>query len=97
MTLCKKWCRKNPSFNHIKTFICIAWEHDYDSGRNKLDAKSNDCIMVGYYEKYKSYRLFDLVKQEVFIRRNMISVEKSSGINFLNSSSNYIVIPLILL
>ena len=41
-----KWCGKKP----------------LDDYKKKLDGKSHACIMMGYYEESKSYRLFDLVK-----------------------------------
>ena len=43
--------------------------------------------MMGYSKESKSYRLFDPVKYQIIIRRNVISDEKYSGIKLLNSSS----------
>jgi hypothetical protein len=53
---------------------------------NKLDAKTHAYIMMGYSEKYKSYRLFDLVKRQIIIIRNVFFDENSLGINLLNDS-----------
>ena len=48
VTLVEKWCGKNPSVNHLRTFGCVAWEHISNQCRNKLDAKSHACIMMRY-------------------------------------------------
>ena len=72
MTLVKKWCGKNPSVGHLRTFGGVAWEHMYDSYRNKLDGKSHACIMMGYSKESNVYWLFDPVKQQIIIRRNVI-------------------------
>ena len=86
MTPVEKWCRKKPSINHLRTFGCVAWAHISNDYRKKLDAKSYACIMMGYYSK--SYQLFDLVKQHIMIRRNVIFDEKTLGIKLSNSSSS---------
>jgi hypothetical protein len=55
----EQWCGINPSVVHVNIFGCVAWAHILDYCRNKLDAKSHDCIMMGYFEDSKAYRLFD--------------------------------------
>jgi hypothetical protein len=32
-------------------FGCVAWDHIFYDFRKKLDAKSHDCIMMGYFEE----------------------------------------------
>lgn len=54
----------------------------------KLDVKSHVCIMMGYSKESKAYRLFDPIKQQIIIKRNMIFSEKSIGIKLLKSSSH---------
>jgi hypothetical protein len=84
----KKWCGKNPLVCHLRTFRCIAWAHISNACRKRLDDKSHACIMMGYSKESKAYRLFDPIKQQITIKRNMIFDEKSLGIKLLNSSSN---------
>lgn len=86
MTLVGKWCGKNPLVDHLRISKCISWEHIFDAYIKKLDVKSHACIMMVYSEESESYRLFDLVKQKIIIKRNMIFDEKSSGIKLLNPS-----------
>ena len=87
MTIFKKWCGKKPSIGHVRTFIFFSWENISNAHRKKLDAKSHVCIMMGYSKESKSYRLFDLVKQQIIINRNVIFDDNSSRIKLLNSSS----------
>jgi hypothetical protein len=87
MTPLEKWSGRKPSVRHLKMFGCIAWAHIPNDKRKKLDAKSHACIMVGYSNESKSYRLFDLVKQEVICRRDVVFDEKTLGVSLLNSSS----------
>lgn len=44
--------------------------------------------MMGYFEESKSYKLFDPIKQQIIIKRNVIFDEKILGIKLLNSSSS---------
>jgi hypothetical protein len=68
-------------------WMCFPWDHIPDDCRKKLDLKSHACIMMGYSEESKSYRLFDLVKWKIIIKCNVWFDEKSSSIKLLNSSS----------
>ena len=86
MTPIKQWCGNKHSVDQLRTFKCIAWEHIYDSCRNKMDAKSHTCLMMGYYDESKAYWLFDPIKKQIIIRRNMILNDNYLGIKFLNSS-----------
>jgi hypothetical protein len=58
----EKFTRRKPSIRHPKTFGCIAWAHALDIKRKRMDVKSHVCIMVGYFDEFKSYRLFDIIK-----------------------------------
>lgn len=62
VTPIKKWCAKKPLVDHLEMFVCIAWAHISNDCRKKLDAKNHVCIMIGYSEEFKAYRLFDLLK-----------------------------------
>ena len=39
--------------------------------RHKLDSKCKKCILLGYGEKTKGYRLYDPVKKKVFYSRDV--------------------------
>ena len=87
MTPIEKWCGNKPLFSHLRMFWCDFWEHISDVYIKKLDAKSHAYIMMGYSKESKAYQLFDPVKQQIIIRRNVIFDGKSSCLKLLNSSS----------
>ena len=55
MTLIEKWQGRKLYFKHLKTFGCVAWKDMSDNYINKLDAKSDACIMMGYFDESKAY------------------------------------------
>lgn len=74
------------SFNlHLETFEGIAWVCIPYDKRKKLDVKNNSCIMMGYYEESKHYRLLDPIKQEIIYRRDAIFDKKTTIITMLKS------------
>ena len=85
MTPIEKWCGKKPLVGHLRTFRCVAWARISDSSWNNIYSKSHACIMMGYSKESKSYEMFDPVKKQIIIRRNVIFNEKSSGNKLLNS------------
>jgi hypothetical protein len=44
--------------------------------------------MMGFYEDLIAYKLFDLVKQEIIYRRDVVLDEKALSLTLLNSSSS---------
>jgi hypothetical protein len=67
VTLAKKWSGRNPQ--DILEPLDALWAHIPNDRRKKLDAKSHACIMMGYFEESKAYRLFDLIKQEIIYQK----------------------------
>ena len=51
MTPYEAWYEKRPNANHFKVFGCLAYAHIPNQNRQKLDAKSEPCIFVGYSEE----------------------------------------------
>ena len=56
---------------HLRVFGCDAFAHVPKDERGKLDSKSNKCILLGYGEKRKGYRLFDPGKEKVIYSRDV--------------------------
>ena len=61
-----------PNVSNLRTFGCICYSHISKDERQKLDAKSVKCILLGYGIHVKGYRLFDLEKRKVFYSRDVI-------------------------
>ena len=53
------WSGRKPTVSHFRIFGCKAYAHIPDERRSKLERKSEKCIMVGYSEESKGYRLYN--------------------------------------
>jgi hypothetical protein len=53
------WTNRAPNISHLRPFGCDAYAHVHPSLRRKLDSKARACIMLGYYEGTRSYRLLE--------------------------------------
>lgn len=74
----ESWYGKKPNISHFKVFGARAFAHVPDQNRQKLDAKAQKCIFVGYAEGRKAYRLWNPVTQKIVISRDVIVEEKGS-------------------
>lgn len=54
-----------PDVSHMRVFGCNAYVRVLDKNRKKLDSKSKRCMMLGYSEGRKGYRLWDPASQSV--------------------------------
>ena len=57
MTPEEAWSGKRPNVSHLRVFGCIAYAKVPDARRTKLDAKAIKCLLLGYCEGTKAYRL----------------------------------------
>jgi ATP-binding cassette subfamily B (MDR/TAP) protein 1 len=51
------WSGKTPDLSHIRVFGCAAYAHQVEG---KLDPRATKCVMLGYPEGVKGYRLWVL-------------------------------------
>jgi hypothetical protein len=63
------WTGKKPSVSHIRVFGCDAFMHVKDSDRSKLDDKSIECVMIGYSDYYRGYKLYGIKSRKVYYSR----------------------------
>ena len=59
MTPFEAWTKKKPSVSHLRVFACAAYAHIPKDERGKLDHKARKCILVGFGEETKGYRLYN--------------------------------------
>ena len=71
--------KKAPDVSHIRVFGCQAYAHINKSERKKLDMKSKQCLLMGYGEGVKGYRLYDPEKKKIFFSRDVIFNEAKSS------------------
>ena len=55
----EKYYGKKPDLSHTRIFGAIAYVHIPDVKRQKLDPKSEKCILVGYSLEQKGYKCYN--------------------------------------
>lgn len=81
------WSKKKPDLKLLRVFGSKAMAHIPKEKRQKLDPKSFECVMIGYSEESKAYRLFDPKTKKVIISRDVIFIEHR-GNEVINSSTD---------
>lgn len=71
------WNGRKPNVQHLRTFGSYAVGLDKSANRSKFEAKGTQCILVGYSNNAKAYRLFDLETHAVIEQRDVIFDEDS--------------------
>jgi hypothetical protein len=68
-----------PSVAHIRVFGCKAYVHVPDERRRKLDAKSMECIHLGYAEHRKAFVCLQRSSGRVIESRDVVFDENDDG------------------
>ena len=66
----KIWFGKNVKYDHLRVFGYKAFVHVPKDKRSKLDAKSRQCIFIGYGENEFDYRFYDPVEKKLVRSRD---------------------------
>lgn len=69
------WSGTKPDLSELRVFGCKAMSHIPKHKRKKLGSKSTECIMVGYSEQSKAYRLYNPTTKKVFVSRDVVFIE----------------------
>ena len=64
---------------HLRVFGCDAYAYIPKDERGKLDPKAKRCILVGYGEVTKTYRLYDPVSGKIIFSRDVVLNEENRG------------------
>ena len=64
------WYGKNVSYSHLHVFGCKAFVHVPKDERSKLDAKTRECIFIGF-----GYRFYDYVEKKLVRSHDAIFVK----------------------
>ncbi|KAE8727716.1 putative ribonuclease H protein [Hibiscus syriacus] len=70
------WTGRDVLFDHLRIFGCPAYVHVLADERSKLDAKSNECIFLGYKKSVKGFKFWDPVAKKIVISRDDYSLAK---------------------
>ncbi|KAE8684024.1 hypothetical protein F3Y22_tig00111160pilonHSYRG00030 [Hibiscus syriacus] len=71
------WTDHDVSFDNLRIFGCPAYVHVPADERSKLDAKSKECIFLGYKKGVKGFKFWDPVAKKVVISRDVVFDEQS--------------------
>lgn len=72
------WYRKKPNVAYFRTFGSREFVHVPHSTRQKLDAKAEEVILVGYCNSSKAYTLWNQATRRIIISRDIIFDEDTS-------------------
>lgn len=68
----EKWFGEKPSVKHLKIFGSDCYVHVPKDQRTKWDMNSVKCLMIGYSDGNKRYRVYDPIARRILIRRDVI-------------------------
>ncbi|KAE8657094.1 hypothetical protein F3Y22_tig00116997pilonHSYRG00993 [Hibiscus syriacus] len=71
------WTGHDVSFDNLRIFGCPAYVHVPADERSKLDAKSKECIFLGYKKGVKGFKFWDPVAKKIVISRDVVFDEQS--------------------
>lgn len=82
------WYGKRPDLSNLRIFGSKCFVHIPGTNRQKLDAKSDRCIFVGYPDGQKAYRVWDPSTRRVKISRDVIFDEQPLAVAVKPSTSH---------
>jgi hypothetical protein len=59
------WIGKKPSLTHLRVFGCDAYVLVTKENRSKLDKKAEKCIVIGYKDGPKGYKVWNPKTEKV--------------------------------
>nr|KYP53148.1 Retrovirus-related Pol polyprotein from transposon TNT 1-94 [Cajanus cajan] len=71
----KFWIVKNVKYAHLRVFSWKAFVHVSKDERSKLDAKTRQCIFIGYAEDEFGYKFYDPFENKLVIGHDMKFIE----------------------
>lgn len=74
------WSGKKPNLKHLRVFGSRAFVHIPKQKRHKLNAKSTECILMGYSSESKAYRLQDPKTRNIIISRDVVFMENNDNV-----------------
>ena len=83
------WHSTIPDLSHLRVFGSKCWYVQPKSKLKKLDARSREALMMGYAQKSKGYKLWDIELKKMIISRDVKFCEiQPNTINTVHSDTN---------
>ena len=80
--------KEKPKDDHLHVFGYDAYAHISKDDRKKLDSKSRKCILVGYGQETKGYRVYDPKRERIIYSRDVKFNEVKLWHNVKTTDSN---------
>jgi len=61
-----------PNLRHLRVFGCATYARILDHARHKLQDKATKCILLGYSDTQRGYRLLDAQTRRIIVSRDVI-------------------------
>lgn len=88
------WLGKKTRVDHLRVYGCRAWSVQQTRyRRTKLDPKATECVLVGYPEGVKGYKLWDRKTDKFFLSRNVVFDENISPCKTLEQEMKPLELP----
>ena len=81
------WGGVKPSVEHLRVWGCLAHAHVPNEKRRKLDDKSITCVLLGFSEESKGYRLYNTSTKKIVVSRDVV-FEETKGWNRNQNQEN---------
>jgi transposase InsO family protein len=78
-----------PEVKHLRIFGCKAFAHIPKDDRRKLDAKSLECVFVGYCNDQKAYKLFHPSSHKIIASRDVVFHEHTDNSDKTDQGNTY--------
>lgn len=69
------WSGNKPTVDYFRVFGCIGNVHVPNEKRLKLDARSQKCVLLGYSEESKGYKMVEPMTNKIIISRDVVFEE----------------------
>ena len=76
--------------SNLKIFGCLAHVHVPRGDRGKMDRRSHMCTFVGYDMQSKAYRLYNHIRKEIIINRDVVFDESRAGLRLFATCKSQI-------
>ncbi|GKV36538.1 hypothetical protein SLEP1_g44659 [Rubroshorea leprosula] len=74
----KIWSGKEVSYKHLRVFGYKAYVHVPKKEKAKLDAKTKQCVFLGYGDEEYGYRLWDLKNRKLMRTKDVVFIENET-------------------
>lgn len=82
------WTNTKPNISHLRVFGSTVMKHVPKEKRQKWDKKSEECILVGYSEDVKGYRIYNPKNKLITTSRDVIIIEKDTQLSNVTVHEN---------